>query len=273
MSTLHNYRRIPYVIIGEAAIISIKNIEDVKKADILEAAKEIARRHPRLKAVYAKIETEGVYRIPRLVLIAGEPIERTWHKENGLYFRVTLGKTYFNPKLATEHLYIAKLAEDLEARKVADLFSGVGGYALTIAAYSKSTKIVLANDLNPYSIADLHASLYRNKRRIKDKTIITFCEDAKKLPEILNTIRFDFLILDFPQGSEKFLKYAIILADREFDLIMYRVLKEDETKEFIHVLKEKMTSNISCEICSIKPVLDYAPRKYVYRFHLRCKKQ
>lgn len=252
------------------AIISVKNTDDASKPEILEAAKEVMKRHPRLQAVYAKIETEGVYRTPRLILIAGNPVKQTWHKENGLYFRVTLGKTYFNPKLATEHLYIARLADNLKAKKVADLFSGVGGYSLTIAAYSKITKIILANDLNPYSVADLHASIYRNRRRIKDKTIITLCEDAKKLPELLDKARFDFLILDFPQGSEKFIDYALRIAEQNSNLIVYRVLGENEVEKFIYSVERNVPKNILCEIHSIRPVLDYAPRKYIYRFHFKC---
>ena len=254
------------------AIISVKSSDDVNKPEVLEAAKEVIRRHPRLQAVYAKIETEGVYRTPKLALIIGKPVEQTWHKENGLYFRVTLGKTYFNPKLATEHLYIARLADSLKARKVADLFSGVGGYALTIAAYSETVRLILANDLNPYSIADLHASIYRNRRRIKDKIIATLCEDARRLPKLLSKTEFDFLILDFPQGSENFIDSALDIAGPTFNLIVYRVLGENEVDNFIHIVKKLASKVALCEIQSVRPALDYAPRKYVYRFHFACSK-
>ncbi len=268
---MEEHRRIPYVIIGEAALISVKSPEDARSPDVLEAAYEVKQRHPRIRAVYAKIDTEGTLRIPRLILLVGEHIDRTWHRENNLYFRVTLGKTYFNPRLATEHLNTARLVDEIGATRVADLFSGVGGYALTIAAYSKATHI-LANDLNTYSIADLTASLYRNRRKLKGKKIIVMCEDTHLIPNVIGDVKFDLLILDYPQGSEEFIQDALKIASKKAHLLVYRVLHENDVEAFAEKLVDTKIEGARCKLLDLKRVLDYAPRKYVYRIHLECTK-
>lgn len=261
------------MVIGDVALISVKNAEDAHSYEIIEAAEEILRRHPRLKAVYAKIETEGVYRIPKLILVTGEPVIRTWHKENGLYFRVTLGYTYFNPKLATEHLEAAHIASKLGAKYVADLFSGVGGYTITIGAYADSVRLLLANDLNPSSIADLTASIYRNRRRLKGKKILTLCEDAHNIPSVIKNLKFDLVILDYPQRSEEFIQDALKITTDNFHLLVYRILNEDTLNDYLERLMLMFKKNrVKCTIIGTRPVLDYAPRKYVYRIHISCER-
>ncbi len=264
--------RIPYVIVGDAAIISVKSEEDAVSDETRRRAREILRRHPRLRAVYAKVETRGSFRVQRLILVEGEPVEQTWYRENGLWFRVTLGRVYVNPRLSTEHLEAARLLEKWGASNVLDMFSGVGGYAVTVAAFTSSARLVHANDANPYAVADLVASLYRNRRRIRSTTFIVTCEDAHRLPAVIPpTLRYDAIIMDYPQASEEFLREAARLAARETILLVYRVLREGEEHSFGNSIVDLLGSEgMRCTLLGVRQVLDYAPRKYVYRFALQC---
>ncbi|MHA2368642.1 MAG: hypothetical protein ACXADX_07475, partial [Candidatus Hodarchaeales archaeon] len=73
-------------------------------------------------------QVEGPFRLRRLQLLHGDPIERLIHKENGVKIVVSLKTAYFNPRLSTEHERVVQLAEQRE--RVLDMFTGVGPFAL-----------------------------------------------------------------------------------------------------------------------------------------------
>ncbi len=260
--------RIAYVIIGDVAVMSVKGVE---LEQYRARALEVLRRHPRLKAVYAKLETTGEFRVQRLVLLAGEPVDVTWHRENGLWFRVSIGRVYVNPRLSTEHLLVAQLAEELGARRVLDAFSGIGGYTIHIAAYSRATGLVVANDANPYATADLLASLYRNRRRLKAE-IHALNLDALQLVNVLRK-GFDLIILDLPHRSTEYAGLCRLGAT-EHHLLFYRVWGEDTgglDADTLRAVEEAECGE--CSIEGVRRVVDYSPRKYIYRVHVRCRQR
>ncbi len=260
--------RVAYVIVGDVAVISVKG-EELEEYRV--KALEVMRRHPRLKAVYAKLETTGEFRVQRLVLLAGKPVDVTWHRENGLWFRVSIGKVYVNPRLSTEHLLVARLAEELGARRVLDAFSGVGGYSIHTAVYSKTTRLVVANDANPYAIADLLASLYRNRRRLEAE-VHALNMDASRLPSVLRS-GFDLIILDLPHQS---VEYASLckLGAAEHHLIFYRVWGENTKDLDTEVLRalERVECG-ECRVEGVRRVVDYSPRRYIYRVLVHCRQR
>ncbi|AEM37978.1 protein of unknown function Met10 [Pyrolobus fumarii 1A] len=266
------FERIAYVTIGEVAIINVKRDEDVNNEQVKKAAEEIMRRHKRIKAVYAKIETTGAYRVPKLYLVLGDPVEETWHRENGIDFHVTIGRVYVNPRLSTEHLRVAQIIDEYGCRTLLDAFTGIGGYAVTASIHTRSLSRVVANDLNPYAIRDLLLTLHRNRRRLKANIIVTNV-DAHTLPRMFKHASFDSIILDLPHESIKFVSIPCSLASSESIVIFYVVAHENDVHQVAnHVATKLAECGLECDGDDAIPVIDYAPRQYVYRILFRCRR-
>jgi len=260
--------RSSYVIVGEAAIISVKSLEEAYSDETRKIAEEILATHKRVKGVYAKIETAGTLRVQKLIHVAGVEISETWHRENGIDFHVTLGRVYINPRLSTEHLRIAKLLDELHVKHVLDAFAGIGGYAFNIAVHSKNVKHVVANDINYFAYRDMLLSAARNRRRFRAHVTI-LNDDAKLLPLLLAHHAFDAIIMDNPQFIEEFLELPCSLAASKSYLVLFFVAKEDEEEERVENLMRRI-SCLHCKSLQLEPVLDYAPRKYLYSAVLAC---
>ena len=116
------------------------------KEDII--AQKIIATYKNIKTVVKKEDiTLGEYRIRPVKILAGEMTTITLHKENGIFLNLDLNKVFFTPRLSGERLRVLKLIKRNDF--VADLFCGVGPYAILIAKYSKAKK-VLANDFGKY---------------------------------------------------------------------------------------------------------------------------
>jgi tRNA (guanine37-N1)-methyltransferase len=159
-------------------------------------------------------QVEGPFRLRRLQLLHGEPIERLIHKENGVNIVVSLKTTYFNPRLSTEHERIVQVAEQHE--RVLDMFTGVGPFALQLAKHRSAS--VDAWDINTDAIACLRESISLN--RINPKKIRTKIGDARDLVEGMESGIFDRVLMNLPGESVNYI-HAALSACRKGGMIHY----------------------------------------------------
>jgi tRNA (guanine37-N1)-methyltransferase len=249
---------VSYVVVGRAVIVSL---DERLRGREREVAEQLLRAVPGAAAVYGKTATLGDYRVQELVLLAGRPLEETIHVENGLRFPVPLGRVYANPRLAGEHMRVARMVRSGE--RVLDMFSGIGGFAVTIAALGRA-EVVVANDLNPHAAAAAARALVLNRSRIRSPVLV-LNTDARHLPDILQPV-FTRIIMNLPHGAKQFLpKAAQLCSPRGCTVHLYAVARSPQ--EAAEGLPPGFT------LLAVTRVLDYAPGKYIFRLDLEYHKE
>ncbi len=215
-----------------------------------------------VKAVYAAGPVEDEFRVRRLKLIYGERVAETVMKEYGLRIVVNVEKTYVNPSLSEEHRRIARAVRDGEV--VADLFSGVGPFSLHIASLHKAK--VFSVDKNIHAVECLLKSIIINRRSLKGDIIPVASDVLDFLPAVKDGF-FDRAIMNLPLQSLKYLP-PVSRVVREGGVIhLYTVSasRERASGDVDEVLRK---SKVDAQVREISRVLDYAPRKYVFRVNI-----
>ncbi len=238
-----------FSIIGDIAIISLKDERMLNYGK--EIAECIMNMQKRVKAVWAKVNTEGEYRVARLIHLGGEKRTETVYKEHGLRFKLDITKVYVNPSLAEEHAIIAQRVEN--NYKVLDAFAGLGFFSFHMAKRAKVKSFAV--DINPYAIKYMIDNLDLNKKLLKGE-IIPIMGDFYSVSDSFKDKYFDIVIMNLPHKSLNYLPIAKRLAKRE--IILYVVIGDEK----VDGLKEELRAN------EVKKVLDYAPRKGIWRFIL-----
>ena len=244
-----------YDLLGDIIIVRSNVLKNIGLEELINTLRKL---NPRIKAIYMKHETIDSYRLPKLELIWGEPVEEVIVKEYGLKFKILLGKVYYNKRLSEEHRRIANLCKDGEV--VMDLFSGIGGFAIHIASLRKS--IVFANDLNPYAYQCILDNISLNKKFLKGiiipiKINALFFTELKPLHGL-----FDRVIANLPHNSLEFKRVYDVLLKNKGILHLYVVSKNPD--EIVRILR-KWDNYV---LMGYRRVLDYAPYTFIYRFDL-----
>ncbi len=252
--------RIPrsFYIVGDIALISLDpDIAERYGSIIAETLMEL---HPRVRAVYARGETTGIERVRQLLFLGGEPHTRTIHMESGISIVVDIARAYYNPALATEHERIASKIP--HGATVLDAFTGVGPFALHIAKRCHS--YVIACDINAYALELLRESMKLNKLRGHIDPLNT---DSFTLLETLHSIakEFDYIILNLPHHAIEVTCSALRVTKRGGKIFLYTIAREPS--EAISNLVNATTKcpDTNFQVLELRQVLDYAPRKYIYR--------
>jgi len=212
--------------IGQIAQLEIpKELENKEKI----IAEKILLSYKNIKTVVKKEDiTLGEYRIRPVKILAGENTTITLHKENGIYLKLDLNKAFFTPRLSGERLRVLKLIKKNDF--VADLFCGVGPYAILIAKFSAAKK-VLANDLNPDAYAYLLLNAKKNK--VAEKMELSNI-DARDY----HGLKADKVIMNIPKFSESFLKCAFDNCKKGGRVFYYCFARDDELKERVKEIKD-----------------------------------
>lgn len=246
-----------YDIIGDIAIIRLPS-EALSYGPLIgEAISKVAKN---VKVVYASGFTEGPFRVKPLKHLFGEERSKTIHREYGIRMWVDVAKTYFNPSLAEEHKRIADFVKDGEV--VGDLFCGVGSFTLHIVTRKKAT--VISVDLNPEAVKCLIDSLSLNFKNIIGVAIPMLADVGFAL-EVFKDNFFDRVIMNLPHEAFKYVPKAIEKVKCGGVLHVYSVARNPE--EAVKQALENLTIE-KVQVLSSSEVLEYAPRKYIYRVDL-----
>ncbi|VVB76038.1 tRNA (guanine(37)-N1)-methyltransferase Trm5b [Candidatus Tiddalikarchaeum anstoanum] len=212
-------------VVGSVAQLEIPESLEPKEKMI---ANKILETFKNIKTVVKKVDkTEGEFRVRPVKILAGIPSTETVQRENGLNLKLDLNKVFYTPRLSNERLRILKQIK--KGDFVADLFCGVGPYAILIAKFSKSRK-VFANDLNP----DAYNYLIENVKKNKALKIECFNKDAKDF----HKLKADKVIMNIPKFSENFLSVAFDNCRKGGLVYYYCFAKEDELKDRVAEIKK-----------------------------------
>ena len=186
--------------VGDVAIIEIPPELKAYEAVIGQA---ILKAHKNIKAVHAKAGAiSGVFRIRDLTHIAGENRTLTVYNEYGCQYHVDVAKAYFSPRLSNEHHRVASLVQPGEV--VADLFAGVGPFAVLIGKLCPEAK-VYAVDINPDAVELLKINARAN--RVENR-VYPLLGDARELAKDKLHGVADRVIMNLPETAIDFVDAA-----------------------------------------------------------------
>jgi len=246
-------------IIGDIAILKFIG-------GFLEDAGVIARRLleelPNVRVVLGQVSpVSGVFRVRKLVWLAGENRFETVHREYGCLFKVDLSKCYFSPRLQFERFRIAKLVKPNEV--VINMFAGVGCFSIIIAKYSSASKIY-SIDLNPHAYNYMCENIRLNK---VENRVVPILGDAKEI--ILNRLVdvANRVLMPLPEKAYEYLDYALKALKGEGYIHYYDFVKsgknENPIKKGVLKVSEKLKSlNVDFEIGFGRVVRSVGPRNY-----------
>lgn len=211
-------------IVGDIVIIEIPQPLKAYEALIGEA---IMQTHRNIKAVLGKAgDISGVFRIRDYTFIAGEHRTSTVHREFGCVFHVDVGKAYFSPRLSHEHMRVASQVKAGEV--VADLFAGVGPFAVLIGKQCPATK-VYAVDLNPEAVELLKVNVRVNRI---DGHVFPICADAREIAKGQLKGVADHVIMNLPETAIDFVDAACNAIKPEGGVVhFYGFVRQPDTVE------------------------------------------
>lgn len=244
--------------VGDVAIIEIpdelKSYEGVIGQAVLKA-------HKNIKAVHAKAGAiSGVYRVRDLTHIAGENRTRTVYNEYGCQYHVDVAKAYFSPRLSQEHHRVASMVEAGEV--VADLFAGVGPFAIPIAKLCPKAK-VYAVDINPDAVELLKINAKLNK---VENRVFPLLGDARELAKDKLHMTADRVIMNLPETAIDFVDAACqTLKPTGGVMHFYGFIRKPDTiedlKERFSGVVEQQGRKVTAFLCA-KTVRETAPYEH-----------
>jgi tRNA (guanine37-N1)-methyltransferase len=256
-------------IIGEIVILKIPEPLYDKKCRIGRAILDNLKP---VRSIYMQTSpVAGDHRIRNLELIAGEDNPLTVYKEYGCRFMVDVEHTYFSPRLSTERLRIARLADDNET--VTNMFAGVGTFSIILCKF-RNIKKVYNVDIN--QIAD-KLSIYNSRLNKMGDRIECFCGDAKEIIGSLIRGKSNRVLMPLPEKGLFFVKSAVeSLEDREGTIHYFLQVKANSKKLAVEVGRletDYAFREYPHEILFLHVVREVGPRIYQMVSDVRIKKR
>ncbi|MFW9830773.1 MAG: class I SAM-dependent methyltransferase family protein [Candidatus Thorarchaeota archaeon] len=243
-------------IIGEIAIVELDdNLVPYEHA----IGEGLIAVNARVSTVFAKEGgVEGICRIRPLRRIAGKDQVTTVHTEYGVHLAIDVTKTYFSPRLGTEHDRVTGLIQPHEV--IIDMFTGVGPFAI-LAAKRQPVK-VYAIDINEDAIACLRKSLELNRLT---GTVIPQIGDARTIIQNQLVGTAHRVIMNLPNDAFSFLD-AAALAIKSTGGIMhfYGITTETQSLDILskNVLSELAKHGRRAQIINTRIVRPSAPFEF-----------
>ncbi|MBI5389096.1 class I SAM-dependent methyltransferase family protein [Candidatus Woesearchaeota archaeon] len=242
-------------VLGELLIFAEFPSELEKKEKVI--GERILKRFKHIKTVLKKTRKfSGIFRLPKMKIIAGRRRKETLYRENGVQLLLHPEKVYFSPRLSTERKRIAELV--LPNESVLVMFSGCGVYPAVIAKNAKPKHIV-GIEINPAA----HTYAGRNVLLNKTENITIFCGDVcKVIPSLHET--FDRIIMPLPKSASDFLATTLIVVHpgtiiHLYDFVEQKNFPDESIARIDAIMKEKKQqySIIHSTLCG-----QYAPGAY-----------
>jgi len=255
--------------IGHIAILNIKGkIEKKKLKELENKAKKILKQNKHLKTILLKKEkVKGRLRKASYKFLAGEKIFETLHKENHCLFKLDVRKVYFNPRLASNRLWLAEniafliKSKKIKTPKILVAFSGVGAYGIVIAKilkkekldYKKITMIELNRDAIKYAKENVSLNKLENFEIIQG--------DVKKiLPKLKE--KFEVILACRPKLKYDFLKEILSVSKKGTFLYYFDFIKKEDFKNLKEIFKEKLKKfKKKIKIIEIKKAGEISPKE------------
>lgn len=222
-------------IIGDIAVIEIPaELESYRK----ELGEAILQTQKGIKTVLAKESAiNGIYRLRKYSLLAGEPKTATIHKEYGCRYHVDLARAYFSPRLSYEHNRVASMVKENET--VIDMFAGVGPFSILIAKRRGKVK-VYAVDVNPDAVELLRENIKLNG--VMDK-VYPIAGDARQIVKEKLRGLADRVIMNLPEKSIEFVDASCLALKPNGGIIhFYSFIK---TSESIEALEKRFREEVN----------------------------
>lgn len=256
----HLLEKLPssYDIIGDLILVDLN--EDLR-GYAGEVGRALLSIHPRARAVLAKGETLGDYRIRSVEVIAGSGGAETTHREHGCIYKLDLRKAFFNPRLSGERLRVARQVAPGE--RVLDMFAGVGPFSILIARLQPSARVV-AVELNPEAYKYLLENLRLN--RVEDR-VTPLLGDAREVLKN-STEEFDRVIMDLPHRSLEFLDIGLRACKPHGIIHLYTVSRSLEEASR-RALDAAMGLSHEVRVEFGREVMEVAPRRSIFALDLR----
>jgi len=202
-----------YKVLGDLAIIKLPD-------DYSHLSKEIGRiilkNDPRVRSVLNLVEgIQGVFREPRVELIAGDVNTETTIIENECQFKLDAKKLMFCLGNQHERLRMSKIVFSDEV--VIDMFAGIGQFSIPIAVHCRPRRI-FSIELNPLAYRYLLENIFLNG---VDHIVYPIQGDSKKIVSKLLKHRADRIIMGYVERTHEFLEAAMMGVKVEGGIIHY----------------------------------------------------
>lgn len=182
-------------------------------------AERILKARPNVHtALFATSPVEGEFRTKTFKVLAGIPTTETIYSEYGHRMSIDLTAAYFSARLSNERQRIFTQMNDNEV--ILDMFAGVGPFPVILG---KKAKMMICNDLNPEAIR----LMQRNLRMNHLKNVLPMLGDAKNLPDVLDSMKFDRIIMNLPFAAYEFLEAAARLAKPGAKIHLYSLVEHE----------------------------------------------
>lgn len=246
-------------IIGNIAILEIPKELDKKKKKI---AQEFLKNNKNIKTVLKKGKHQGMFRIQKLELLAGEKNKEAVYIENNVTLKVDVEKVYFSPRLSNDRKEISQLVK--KGEDILVMFSGCAPYVCVIAKNSKA-KQVYGVEINPTA----HNYALENILLNKLNNTAVFLGDVKSIVSKLNK-NFDRILMPHPTGADKYLDVALKVAKKGAVIHFYEFQKESETDKSVGKIKKACEhAKRKCTILRIVKCGQHAPREFRIRIDFK----
>ena len=224
-----------YDIIGDIAIVDLAEPIQPFATTIGKAIQQI---NPHIRLVVRKLGVvSGTYRIRNLEILVGTGCTETEHREYSCRYVLDLSTVYFNPRLSSERMRVAKQVRFDET--VVDMFAGVGPFSILIAKMHSNAR-VYACDINPAAVKYLKQNIILN--RLEDRVMPIF-GDAGKLGQEGVVSQANRVIMNLPSKAETYLPAALNLLGAEGTIHYYTFASRNDCVDDIRLNVQDVIQN------------------------------
>ncbi|WXG45101.1 MAG: hypothetical protein WED04_11775 [Promethearchaeati archaeon SRVP18_Atabeyarchaeia-1] len=272
-----------YDIVGDLVVTKVPAELDEYEREVGEA---IHLAHPGVRRVFRVIgETKEIERNRLLRAIWPESPQngrdggthtsgwsRTIYREQGCRFVVDVEKVFFTPRLSYERMRVARQVKSREV--AANLFGGVGTYAIIIAKVCPEVERTYSIDVNPNADELSRENVVINKCWNK---VMPILGDAKIVCRDELKGVCDRVIMPLPENAKYFLDSAVTALKEgcECTINFYAEISGKEVENEVHKVVDETKKRIvssgakSCEAICWRIVREVGARRYHVAIDLR----
>jgi tRNA wybutosine-synthesizing protein 2 len=248
-----------YQEIGDIIVLRLKQIHEPYEKEIVKAVHELTG-----KRVAVWKEVKGELRKPEIKVYFGDGV--TVRKEYDCVFKLDITKVMYSKGNVGEKGRLLKLVKDGE--KILDMFAGIGYFSIILAKHRNVTIHAIEKNIDAYFF--LVDNIYLN--HVYNITPL-FGDNREVIPLLKQKGEsYDRILMGYLPSSQKFLDYALMVAENT-TIHLHEVLKKEDIEDFKkHIINRIEEKKFSAEILNIRNVKSYAPHRYHVVFDIKVTK-